>query len=172
MTIEQRVNEANQKVMDILLNGRPVWKDVRPALEAIPGMTRESILVAGPPLPAEKITQPIRTSICGAAVHEKLAVSLDEAWQMVLDGRIKIKPAQDYACGCAACMVVSATMPVIVAEDPVYGGKGYAPIHPGANPKVLRWGLYDGEVEQDLCWMRDELDQRWDRLCGHPEVST
>ena len=49
MTIEQRVNEANQKVMDILLNGRPVWKDVRPALEAIPGMTRESILVAGPP---------------------------------------------------------------------------------------------------------------------------
>lgn len=157
MTIEQRVNEANQKVMDILLNGRPVWKDVRPALEAIPGMTRESILVAGPPLPAEKITQPIRTSICGAAVHEKLAVSLDEAWQMVLDGRIKIKPAQDYACGCAACMVVSATMPVIVAEDPVYGGKGYAPIHPGANPKVLRWGLYDGEVEQDLCWMRDEF---------------
>ena len=104
MTIEQRVNEANQKVMDILLNGRPVWKDVRPALEAIPGMTRESILVAGPPLPAEKITQPIRTSICGAAVHEKLAVSLDEAWQMVLDGRIKIKPAQDYACGGAACM--------------------------------------------------------------------
>lgn len=157
MTIEQRVNEANQKVMDILLNGRPVWKDVRPALEAIPGMTRESILVAGPPLPAEKITQPIRTSICGAAVHEKLAVSLDEAWQMVLDGRIKIKPAQDYACGCAACMVVSASMPVIVAEDPVYGGKGYAPIHPGANPKVLRWGLYDGEVEQDLCWMRDEF---------------
>lgn len=76
---------------------------------------------------------------------------------MVLDGRIKIKPAQDYACGCAACMVVSATMPVIVAEDPVYGGKGYAPIHPGANPKVLRWGLYDGEVEQDLCWMRDEF---------------
>ena len=156
MTIEQRVNEANQKVMDILLSGRPVWKDVRPALEAIPGMTRESILVAGPPLPAEKITQPIRTSICGAAVHEKLAVSLDEAWQMVLDGRIKIKPAQDYACGCAACMVVSASMPVIVAEDTVYGGKGYAPIHPGANPKVLRWGLYDGEVEQDL-WMRDEF---------------
>ena len=63
MTIEQRVNEANQKVMYILLNGRPVWKDVRPALEAIPGMTRESILVAAPPLPAEKITQPIHTSI-------------------------------------------------------------------------------------------------------------
>ena len=27
-------------------------------------------------------------------------------------------------------------MPVIVAEDPVYGGKGYAPIHPGATKGV------------------------------------
>lgn len=157
MTIEQQVNEANRRVMDILLNGRPVWTDVRTALDVIPGMTRETILVAGPPLPVEQITPPIRTSICGAAVHEKLAGSTREAWDMVLDGRIRIEPAQDHACGCAACMVVSASMPVLVAEDPVFGGKGYAPIHPGSNPKVLRWGLYDEEVERDLCWMRDDF---------------
>ena len=54
-------------------------------------------------------------------------------------------------------MVVSASMPVIVADDPVYGGRGYAPIHPGPNPKVLRWGFYDEEVERDLCWMRDDF---------------
>lgn len=155
MTIEQKVNEANQKVLDILLNGRPVWTDVRPALDAIPGMTKNTILAAGPPLPAEKIAPPIRTSICGAAVHEGLADSPEQAWQMVLNGEILVKPSQDYACGCAACMVVSASMPVIVAEDPVFGGRGFAPIHPGANPKVLRWGLYDEEVERDLQWMRD-----------------
>lgn len=157
MTIEQKVNEANQKVLDILLNGRPVWTDVRPALDAIPGMTKNTILAAGPPLPAEKIAPPIRTSICGAAVHEGLADSPEQAWQMVLNGEILVKPSQDYACGCAACMVVSASMPVIVAEDPVFGGRGFAPIHPGANPKVLRWGLYDEEVERDLQWMRDDF---------------
>lgn len=157
MTIEQKVNEANQKVLDILLNGRPVWTDVRPALDAIPGMTKNTILAAGPPLPAEKIAPPIRTSICGAAVHEGLADSPEQAWQMVLNGEILVKPSQDYACGCAACMVISASMPVIVAEDPVFGGRGFAPIHPGANPKVLRWGLYDEEVERDLQWMRDDF---------------
>lgn len=157
MTIEQKVNEANQKVLDILLNGRPVWTDVRPALDAIPGMTKNTILAAGPPLPAEKIAPPIRTSICGAAVHEGLADSPEQAWQMVLSGEILVKPSQDYACGCAACMVVSASMPVIVAEDPVFGGRGFAPIHPGANPKVLRWGLYDEEAERDLQWMRDDF---------------
>lgn len=157
MTIEQKVNEANQKVLDILLNGRPVWTDMRPALDAIPGMTKNTILAAGPPLPAEKIAPPIRTSICGAAVHEGLADSPEQAWQMVLSGEILVKPSQEYACGCAACMVVSASMPVIVAEDPVFGGRGFAPIHPGANPKVLRWGLYDEEVERDLQWMRDDF---------------
>lgn len=157
MTIEQQVNEANRRVMDILLNGRPVWTDVCTALDVIPGMTKETILVAGPPLPADRITPPIRTSICGAAVHEGLAADADEAWNMVLQGRIRIEPAQNHACGCAACMVVSASMPVLVAQDPVFGGKGYAPIHPGSNPKVLRWGLYDEEVERDLQWMRDDF---------------
>lgn len=157
MTIEQKVNAANDRVMDILLNGRPVWTDVRRALDVIPGMTPDTILVPGPPLPAEQIVPPIRTSICGAAVHEHLAPTTEAAWQMVLDGRIRIESAQDHACGCAACMVVSASMPVIVAEDPVFGGAGYAPIHPGPNPKVLRWGLYDKEVERDLQWMRDDF---------------
>ena len=157
MTIEQQVTAANARVLDILTQARPAWVDVKPALEAIPGMTGRTILVPGPPLSAGQITPPIRTSICGAAVHEKLAPSVDEAWQMVLDGRITVASAQDYQCGCAACMVVSASMPVIVAHDPVYGGEGYAPIHPGANPKVLRWGFYDQEVERDLCWMRDDF---------------
>ena len=39
MTIEERVNEANRQVLEILTKGRPRWVDVRPALEVIPGMT-------------------------------------------------------------------------------------------------------------------------------------
>lgn len=155
MTIEQQVNAANDRVMEILLKGRPVWIDVRPALEVIPGMTRTRILVPGPPLPVERLTTPIRTAVCGAAVHEKLATTSEEAWQMVLRGEITVEPAQDHQCGCAASMVVSASMPVMIAQDRVFGGSGYAPIHPGPNPKCLRWGFYDEDVERDLCWFRD-----------------
>lgn len=155
MTIEQQVNAANKEAVEILTKARPAWTDVQPALNVIPGMTETTVLVPGPPLPVEQLTQPIRTSVCGAAVHEKLAATKEEAWAMVLRGEITIASAQDHQCGCAACMVVSASMPVIVAEDPVYGGKGYAPIHPGGTPKVLRWGFYDEDVERDLCWFRD-----------------
>ena len=48
MTIEQRVNEANQQVLEILTKGRPRWVDVRPALDVIPGMTPTTILMPGP----------------------------------------------------------------------------------------------------------------------------
>lgn len=67
MTVEQQVNAANGRVMDIYLRARPKWVDVKPALEAVSGMSRTLILLPGPPLPTEQITPPIRTSICGAS---------------------------------------------------------------------------------------------------------
>ena len=155
MTIEQRVDAANAKVLEILTKGRPVWVDVRPAIEVIPGMTPTTILMPGPSIETDRITPPLRTSICGAAMHEGLAKSKEEAWAMVERGEITVASSQTYDTGNAACMVTSASMPVIVAEDRVYGGRGYAPLHPGGNPKCLRWGLYDEEVERDLSWFRD-----------------
>lgn len=156
MTIEERVNEANRQVLEILTKGRPRWVDVRPALEVIPGMTPETILMPGPSIETERITLPLRTSICGAAIHEGLAKTKEEAWKLVEEGKIMVASSQNYNCGNAACMVTSASMPVIVVEDSMYGGKGFAPIHPGPNPKCLRWGLYDEEVEADLSWFRSD----------------
>lgn len=79
MTIEQKVSAANAKAVEILTKARPAWTDVQPALNVIPGMTATTVLVPGPPLPVERITPPIRTSICGAVVHEGLAKTKEDA---------------------------------------------------------------------------------------------
>ena len=155
MTVEQRVDEANAKVLEILTKGRPVWTDVRPAIEVIGGMTKTTVLTPGPGVTPERMTPPQRTSVCGAVMHEGLASSREEAWAMVERGEIQTVSSQTMNTGNAACMVTSASMPVIVVEDRIYGGKGFAPLHPGGNPKCLRWGLYDDEVESDLRWFRD-----------------
>ena len=153
MTVEQQINQANEQVMDILLRGQPVWVDVRPAIEAIPGMTKNTVFHPGPPYTSpDEIPYPIQTSICGALMHEGLAASREEAWKLVEDGKVNLCSSQNYSVANAASMVTSASMPVIVAEDKVFGGRGYAPLHPGGNPKCLRWGLYDEEVEADLTW--------------------
>lgn len=155
MSIEEIINNANNEVVDIFTKGRPVWIDVLPAIEAIPGMTKNTVLVAGPPIAPENIVYPVKTAICGAVIYEELADSMEKAWELVLKGEVVVQPAQDYNCACGAAMATSATMPVVVCEDSVYHGRGYCVPHPGPAAKVLRWGCYDEEVQKDLEWYRD-----------------
>ncbi len=156
MTVAEKVTQANQKVMDMMTNGRPVWTDVRPAIDVVPGMERNLILVPGPTIPAEELPIPLKTAVCGAAVHDGLAKNVDEAWEMVLRGEIKTAPSQDYNCGNAASSVMSPSMPVFVVEDKYSGGKGYCVPHPGSNPRVLRWGIYGDDVEENLRFIRGD----------------
>ena len=153
--VKAQIEAANQKVMEILLKGQPVWTDVRPAGEVIPGFAKNLLLHAGPPVQPAAIVPPVMHTLCGAAVHEGLAPDLNKARLMIESGEIRIAPAQDYDCACGAAMVTSASTPVLVGTDPVYGGQGYSAIHPGTNPVCLRWGYYNEAVEQDLSWFRD-----------------
>ena len=157
INLEHKINEANQKVMEIFLNGRPKWIDVKPAGEVIPGMGKNLILVAGPPIESELRVKPVQVAICGAAVYEGLAANMEEAWKKVLSGDIQVASGQDYGCACGAAMATSATMPVIVCEDTVYGGRGFCVPHPGPSMQVLRWGFYDEKVQEDLVWFRDHF---------------
>jgi hypothetical protein len=155
MTLQERIAAANDKAIDIMQNGRPVWTDVKPAIDVIPGMTKNTILIAGPPITVDRIVQPVRTAICGALVYEGLAKDAGEAWKLVESGKITVAPGQDYGTGCGAAMAVSANMPVIVCEDKVFGGRGFCVPHPGTGMNVLRWGFYNDEVQRDLEWFRD-----------------
>ncbi len=154
--LREKIQSANEKVIEIFEKARPKWVDVLPAGQVIEGMNPNTIFVAGPPQPAwDQVVPPVKVAICGAAVHEKLAVSMEDAWAKVIAGEIEVKPAQDFSLSCGAAQAVSYSMPVNVVEDPVYGGRGFCAPHPGASGHVLRWGIYDEEVEAGLCWLRD-----------------
>ncbi len=153
--IRKEIESANSKAMSALLDGQPVWIDVQLAGEVIPAVKENVLLHAGPPLRPEHVAPPLKTSLCGAAIHERLAKSLDEAWKMIEAGELLIDSAQDNACTCGAVMTVSASTPVIVVEDKVGGRKGYSSIHPGHATETLRWGCYNNNVERQLVWFRD-----------------
>lgn len=155
MDVKQKIEKANQEAAKILTNGRPVWVDVQPAGEVIPGMTPDTILIAGPPIDVKDIPGPVKTAICGALVYEDRAKTLDEAWDLVISGQIKIEAAQDHDSACGAAMATSASMPVCVVEDKAFGGKGFCCVHPGNKQNVLRWGFYNEDIQRDLVWFRD-----------------
>ena len=155
MEIKEMIEQANQQAAEILTKGRPVWVDVQPAGEVIPGMTPDTILIAGPPIAVEDIPAPVKNAICGALLYEQRAETAEEAWRLVTGGQIKVEAAQDHDAACGAAMATSASMPVCVVEDKVYGGKGFCGVHPGNKQNVLRWGFYNDEVQSDLVWFRD-----------------
>lgn len=156
MTVKEKVKQANEKVIDIFTNARPIWKDVKPALEAVEGMEKNLILVPGPPIEPKDLPIPLKTSVCGAAVHDGLASNIEEAWEKVMRGEIRIDASQNYNCGNAASSVISSTMPVFVVEDEMTHEKGYCVPHPGSNPRVLRWGIYGDDVEENLSFIRGD----------------
>ena len=155
MNYKERVEMANQKAAQILTGGRPVWVDVQLAKDVIPGMTEDTVLIAGPPITFDRIPQAVRTAICGALQYEGRAGTEQEAWRLVEDGIIKVDSAQDHDAACGAAMALSAHMHVIVCEDRTYGGRGYCAPHPGNKMNVLRWGFYNQEIQSDLEFFRD-----------------
>ena len=156
MTVGEKVAAANRKVLDIMTKARLVWTDVKPAIEAVPGMERNLILIPGPPIEPEDLPVPLKTAVCGAAIHDGLAKSMEEAWEKVLKREIRIGSSQNYNCGNAASSVMSSSMPVFVVEDKTSGGTGYCVPHPGSNPRVLRWGIYGDDVEENLSFIRGD----------------
>ncbi len=156
MNAAKRVEAANRQVMEIMTKARPVWIDVKPAIEVVPGMERNLILIPGPPIRPEDLPVPLKTAVSGAAVHDGLAKTVEEAWEMVLNKEIRIDASQNHSSGNAASMVMSSTMPVFVVKDMNSGECGYCVPHPGSNPRVLRWGIYGDDVEENLSFLRGD----------------
>ncbi len=71
--VKNTIDQANRRVVEILARSQPVWIGCRPALEVIPGMTRETVLHAGPPIAWDRMCNPMRKGIQGALVYEGLA---------------------------------------------------------------------------------------------------
>ena len=59
--------------MERLFTAEPVLVDVRPAIDAIPGMRRNLVLTSGPTMPWSEYTGGQRTAILGSVVYEGLA---------------------------------------------------------------------------------------------------
>lgn len=69
-TLSDRRIQANNAAVNAMLQADPVLIDVTPALDALPGMTRHTILTSGAPLPWPAYEGGQRRAILGAALFE------------------------------------------------------------------------------------------------------
>ena len=114
---KDKIKQANSQALNMLTSAQPTWVDVMPVGKFIPDFKENMILHAGPPIDPANASTPFKNAVGGAAIHEGLAKSLQEAWSMVLSGEIILGSQLDHRGASGAAYAVGASTPVQIAEN-------------------------------------------------------
>ena len=95
---------ANRTAFERLCGAEPVLVDLGPAIEHLPGMTRETVLTSGPALPFSEYVGGQRDAIIGAVQFEGLAADREEAVVRLEEGAVRIGGCHD--CGAVGSLAL------------------------------------------------------------------
>lgn len=148
------IEKANQEALKRVLDAQPVWVDVQKAIDVIPGMKKNMLLHAGPPVTWERMSGPQKGAVMGALVYEGLAKTPEEAAELAASGEIIFEPNHHHHAVGPMAGIISPSMPVVVIENETFGNKAYCNLNEGIG-KVLRMGAYSPDVIERLKWMEE-----------------
>ena len=146
---------ANTEAFERLCASEPVLKAIAPAIDVLPGMTPNTVLTSGPPMPWGDYIGGQRDAIIGGVLFEGLASNRDEAARRLAAGDIKVDGCHDYASVGSLAGIYTASMPVFVVENTAFGNVGYCNMYEGTNPRRLNYGVYDQGVRERLLFVQD-----------------
>ncbi|MDO8734517.1 MAG: DUF1116 domain-containing protein [Elusimicrobiota bacterium] len=152
----EEVDKANKIAFEKMTNAQPVLVDIAPAKDVIKGMTKETILHAGPPIIWNKMCGPVRGAVIGALIYEGLAKDESEAEGLAASGKIKFASCHHYGAVGPMAGIISASMYVFVVKNETAGNLAYATLNEGLG-KVLRFGANSPDVIERLKWMETVL---------------
>jgi len=150
------VEKANAEAVRRILAAEPTVVGIGVAKDVVPGMAKDLVLHAGPPVTWEKMCGPMRGAVIGGLIFEGLAKTPEEAESLAASGRIRFDPCHHHDAVGPMAGVMTASMPVWIVENKAFGNRAYCTLNEGLG-KVLRYGAYSAEVIDRLNWMRDEL---------------
>ena len=147
--------EANQLAFKKLTAAEPVLRDIRPAIDVLPGMTAATILTSGVTMSWSEYTGGQREAIIGGALFEGLAADREETAHRLDSGEIRVKGCQEHGCVGSLAGIYTASMPVFVVENRTGGNPGYCNLYEGTNPRRLNYGVYDEGVHTRLVFIQE-----------------
>src|SRR2546428_1577417 len=116
-----RIGEANQPAVKRILDSQPVLVGIASAAEMIPGMRRNLILHAGPPITWDRMSGPLRGAVIGGLIFEGLATDEPGAVGLVEQKQMQIAPGPHHGAGGAMAGGTTPSMPVYIIENPAVG---------------------------------------------------
>ncbi len=156
------IEKANKEALDRLLAARPVLVGMGKAIDVIPGMKKNMILHAGPPVTWDRMCGPQRGAVIGALMYEGMAKNEKEAEELAASGEIEFSPCHHHQAVGPMAGIVSPSMPVYIIENEAFGNKAYGTMNEGLG-KVLRMGAYSPDVIERLKWMENVMYPAMDK---------
>jgi len=152
--LAEKIEKANAQAVERITRSRPMLIGFDQAINVVPGMTKKTILHAGPPITWDRMCGAMKGGIMGALVFEGLAKDLEEAGRVAASGEITFSPCHEHGCVGSMAGITSASMFMHVVRNEPYGNMSYTNLSEQM-AKVLRMGANDQSVIDRLNWMRD-----------------
>lgn len=154
--LKAKIENANKEAVNRLLEAQPVILGVGKAGTDIPGMTKKTILHAGPPITWDRMSEPLKGAIVGGLIYEGLASNEEEARVLAASGEIIFDACHHHSTVGPMAGVVTYSMPVWILQNKTFGNFAYCTFNEGLG-KVLRFGAFSSEVINRLGWMEKTL---------------
>jgi len=151
-----KIGAANKQSLKKILSSEPFIIGMGKALDVIPGMKKNILLHAGPPITWEKMCGPMRGAVIGALICEGIAGTPEEAGLAAASGSIEFSPCHEHFAVGPMAGIISSSMPVFILENAENGNKAYCTMNEGLG-KVLRYGAFSPDVIERLKWMENVL---------------
>jgi Protein of unknown function (DUF1116) len=116
---------------------RPQLVAVVPAGEIVPHLAAGGACHAGPPIAPQAMCGPMRAALGVALALEGAAPTAGDALALADAGAVPLLPNHDAGGVGPMSGIVTGSMPVLVARDPVSGVEAWCPLNEGSG-KVLR----------------------------------
>jgi hypothetical protein len=153
---KKKIEAANKEAVRRILNAKPFLTGVGKALDVIPGMKKNMLLHAGPPVTWARMCGPMRGAVLGALMYEGIAADEKSAEKIAASGEIEYSPCHEHSTVGPMAGIVSPSMPVFILKNEEYGNNAYTTMNEGLG-KVLRYGAFSSEVVERLKWMEKVL---------------
>ena len=150
------IEAANAEAVRRIQAAKPTVVGIGIGADVGPGMAKDLILHAGPPVAWKDMCGPMRGAVIGGLIYEGLAKDAAEAELLAASGKVRFDPCHHHDAVGPMAGVMTASMPVWIVENQAFGNRAYCTLNEGLG-KVLRYGAYSAEVLDRLRWMRDEL---------------
>lgn len=150
------IEAANEEAVKKILSAQPTLVGMAKAIDVVPGMKKNLILHAGPPITWDRMSGPLRGAVIGGLIYEGLARNEEEAIKLVESGEVEFDPWHHHDGVGPMAGVATASMPVFIVENTTFGVRAYCTMNEGLG-KVLRYGAYSQDVIDRLKWMEEVL---------------